>query len=499
MSVDHIFSHRQELRAHMSSAASSSASEGSTLASYTMRMTFPKSNIQINLNNHYSSKVYTSGSPVSGDVTITTRRDVRFDSLQILLIGSTKTRVDGVNSPQEVTHTFLKMAMPIPESSYPVPRVLEAGRTYAVPFNFVVPHYLTINACNHHVHSDRVREQHVLLPPTVGGWEKDDMAPQMARVEYSIKARVFRDPDCGGKRIKVMEAVHPVRALPASVEEPPLGVTKHDKLYAMSKSKTLRKNILSGKVGKVAAKATEPRAVILRPDGHAAAGSLARICVKFEPAASDAPLPKIACVSGKIVAHTFYSSGGMPTFSMDRRGSYSTSTSLHSFVPERVRWDQHVSAAARRDSGYASDSASDSGGEGTGRRASGAGAGLKPRNRAGVPVYYTTTLEFPINLPVEKKAFIPTFHSCIASRIYVLQLSISAASGASSSTIVLSLPLQVAVDSTYQQDMGLPSFETAVEEAEADEHLRPRLMQVPEEQYTETSMLPGYGDLMSTR
>ena len=176
----------------MESWVTSSAS--STRSPYPSKsMAYPRSDIRVNLKDHYSSKVYTSSSPITGDVTITTKREVPFDQIQILLLGQTKTSFEGVSVPQDITHTFLKMMMPIPDSTYPTPRVLEPGQTYTIPFNFVVPNQLTINACNHERLADQMQDHHVLLPPSLGGWERDDMAPKMARVEYSVKARVLRE------------------------------------------------------------------------------------------------------------------------------------------------------------------------------------------------------------------------------------------------------------------------------------------------------------------
>ncbi len=153
----------------------------------------------VDLNNHYISKVYSSGSTVTGSVNILAKRDVRCDALQIVLVGHTKTRVDGLSSPHELIHTFLKLDMPIPESTYLVPRVLEMGREYSIPFHFVIPSYLTINACNHHIKNDQIRDQHVLLPPSMGYWEKSDMSPQMAVVEYAVKARLSGDDGATGE------------------------------------------------------------------------------------------------------------------------------------------------------------------------------------------------------------------------------------------------------------------------------------------------------------
>jgi len=464
---------------------------------------YPKSNIDVNLSNHYRSKIYTSGSPVQGNVTITTKRDVPFDSIQILLMGHTKSRVEGM-SPHDVTHTFLKMIMPIPESIYPVPRILETGHTYTVPFNFVIPSQLTINACNHEMQSDHLQDQHVLLPPSMGCYERDDMAPEMARVEYQIKARVLREEDLGKKSIRIMEAVQAINVLPASVEEPPLNITEQDKLYRMHKSKSLRKNLLASKLGCLTATAIQPSPAVLRTDGvHLASKPTAQINLNFEPTAADVPPPKISGISGKVTAVTYFSSGTIPVFpnlgdwnqpfTAAKRGSYSTSVGLSSMATPKARWLQHLISAARRDSGYASDSneqLSDSSDSMLQRKS------MHQRQLstgATSPIYHTSSIQIPIDLPTDKKLFIPTFHSCIASRVYTLQLSLAISVGSTSTTISLTVPLQVAVEGNFTQGhMDLPSFEDAVQEAEADEHLRPRVLTIPDQQYTETSVLPGY-------
>ncbi len=481
-----------------------SGSDDGSISAYSRRMAFPKSHVRINVDNHFNSKVYTSGSSISGTVSITTQRDVRFDSIQVLLMGATRTRVDGVGSQSESTHVFLKMDMPIPESLYPVPRILESGRTITVPFNFIIPRQLTIGACNHHMISDLVRDHHVRLPPSLGSWEKDDLAPEMAKIEYSIRARVFREPELGGRMVKVIEASQLLRVLPASPEDPPLSITKHDRPYKMAKTKTLRKNLLSSKLGKLTATATQPGAVRLQPDGLGISSTDVRLHLHFEPSSPGLGPPKVTSVSAKVSAHTHFASGPISTFpnlgdwqrsiSAEKRGSYSTSVSLFSQAIDMFKWSEHANLA-RRDSGYSSD-----GGPGyetdrtelaSDQRRS-RHVGKKPR-RSTPDVFHSAILQVPIKLPLDRKIFVPTFHSCIASRVYILQLTVMLSAGPISSTVNLSVPLQISVEGDMQDNAGLPSFEMALEEAEVDALLRPRLLAVPEDQFRETSVLPGYG------
>lgn len=526
----------------MSSVSDRSAAGSSN--GYTRKLSMAmKPTIEIHIDNHYRSKVYTSASTVSGHISINSHRDARFDSIQILFLGNTITRIDGVNIPQATSHTFLKLIMPVPESCYPVPRILEAGRTYIVPFHFVVPRHLTINACNHSVSHDAVRDFHTRLPPTVGFWDRDDLAPDMSRVEYSIKARVLREDDAEGQLVRLFEASQEIRVLPTYAAEPPLGVTPSDKLYTMSKTKTMRKTILSSRLGKVTVSASQPPAVMLSPDGRSAAATTARLDLRFEPAAGasgDCAPPRVTSVSSKITAVTYYSASGMRclpnlgdwgrSFGYEGSGSYSNTTSLpsSSLAAPRVTWERQrpttTTTQVRRDSGYGTDAPSDSdrsgeaSEEGSSRRSSTTAmknfarttrtATKTPKSSSKAAMsachHYTTNLQVPIQLPIEKKAFLPTFHSCITSRAYVLWLTASLSCGGMSTNVTLGVPLQVGVESAdppaAEDPTGLPSFETALREAEADAYLRPRVMSAtPTVQFHHNAALPGYADLMAGR
>lgn len=534
MSVDHIvLAATMHPRASMSTSPSEASS---SFSAHARKLGFPKSDIQIHLKNHFKTKTYTSSSVVSGDVTISTQRDVRFDTIEIILLGSAKTKTDGYSAPHESTYTFLKLIMPIPESVYPVPRVLESSRTLSVPFHFVLPNFLTLGACTHKVDSQHVKGQHLCLPPSMGSWargnwEKDDLSPQMADIEYTIRARVWKQPELQARPTKIMEAVKSIQVLPTFPEDAPLSITKHDRLYCMSKTKSIRKNLLSTKLGRLTVSAEQPRAIMLRPDGQVATGTAAQVDLRFEPVCAGTPPPKVTAVSSKITAHTYFSAGpigsapNMGDFSKagvsDRRGVYSTSVNLPAAAPlEKPTW---IAQQARRDSGYFTDTAPENTAsegeeaedeerqrqrERRQRRRSTTIANLvrpsKQQNQSPPrtsPVFHTATTHIPVScLPTSKKFFVPTFHSCIASRVYTLHVSlqVTAGTGGGNTTLSLDLPLQIGVEPPQAvSGVGvaeeLPSFEDAVEEAAVDEFFRPRVLSVPQVAFTETSVLPGYG------
>ncbi|KAI1404627.1 hypothetical protein F4819DRAFT_93788 [Hypoxylon fuscum] len=487
----------------MSSSTSSEHSKVPTHGGYVRKLSIKtKPSMDIQINNHYRSKVYTTGSEVSGHVTITSQSDVRFDVLQIVLLGISKTRIDAVNIPHATSHTFLKLIMPIPESTYPVPRIFEGGMTYTVPFTFVIPSTLTLNACNHHVANESVQEHHVRLPPTVGSWEKDDFAPNMSRIQYAIKARAYRDDEVGIST-KLMEAGREIRVLPAVPEDAPLNITKHDDMYTMSKSKTLRKTIISPKSGKVTITATQPSAAMLSPDGQTITSTTVPLDLEFVPSSGDARPPKVTGISSKVTAVTYYSAGGINHYpnlknwhrslGSEGRGSYSGTTSVIAGPVGEIRWDKHLTAQARRDSGYGSETLSSSDSDQSPRTA----PKQRSKGSSSSPVFHTARLQVSVQLPTHKKTFLPTFHSCIASRVYVLWVTVTLVSGGASAHVTLAVPLQIGVGSSVPRVDPAeqpPTFEE-FEQAEADMYLRPRVMSLPTIDFHHGAALPGYADL----
>ncbi|KDN69678.1 putative arrestin [Colletotrichum sublineola] len=468
-----------------------------------------KHSVEVNINDHYHSKVYTSGNFISGEVIITPSHDNRFDYVQIILIGTSRTRLDALQIPQHSSHTFLKLEMPIPESAYPVPRIFEAGRTYTVPFNFVIPHHLTISACTHKAQSDYIHDYHMRLPPTMGGWERDDMAPDMAQVQYAVKARVVRQDELGGKPVKLMEDNHFIKILPCSPEDPPLNIAKQDRGYTLSKTKTVRKNLFSSKQGYITAATSQPNAIHLTADGRSSSEGSILVNLNFEPTSADILPPKVNTVSAKLQAQTWYGATPMTklpnmgdsqeAFAMSQQQVYTTSVSLFSTSVGKVAWRQQLTSTTRRDSGYSSDGLgasdntdSDNPNHSQSRRSNKDGSS---------PILHRAALQIPFKLPTSRKTLIPTFYACLVSRTYTLQLMLVVGD----SKINLNVPLQIALEPPVQQDlldMGLPSFDAAMAqqaEAEADAYFQPRLLQQPAPQFQGNAVLPSYGDLATRR
>ncbi|KAF4978327.1 hypothetical protein FZEAL_5267 [Fusarium zealandicum] len=366
-----------------------------------------RAEIKVSIDGHFNSKIYTTNSEISGEVVISPLRSMQFHHVDIALAGTAHTRRDGPDITHTTTHRFLRLEMPVDDSEYPSSHVFEAGRTYTLPFVFNVPAHLTSQACTHRVSSDDIWERHMSLPPTVGGWEKDDMAPEMARIEYSIKAHVLKASKRGF--VVAAESSHPVNVIPATSEEPPLNITGEDKLYALKKSRDVRKNMFSSVQGRISAVAAQPSAIRLGKEGHDASHTSIPISLTFEPTSADVVPPQFTSASLKIQGYTWFRDQPMQELPNlgTRAGSfaYPASVALPKVKPS-VQWTQNVDMATDK-----------------------------------APIFHTATVEVPLRLPADKM-FVPTFHACIVSRVYSVRVSLEG-----DAKVDVTVPLQVVMGS----------------------------------------------------
>ncbi|KAK7428458.1 hypothetical protein QQZ08_005077 [Neonectria magnoliae] len=396
--------------------------------------------LEIVLRHHYNSKVYGTDSQVSGDLVVNTSRDVPFDGIQIVFAGKSKVCSQDIAVASETTHHFLDLEMPIPTSTYPVPKVFTSGNTFSIPFKFIIPKHLTLAACSHAVESDTVRELHTLLPPTMGDWEKDDMSFKMVSIGYAINATVLRRSTSGNPTVRTLETSKVVRLLTSGPEDPPLSITNFDKLYTLEQSKTIYKRLSSQILGQIKAVATQAAVVRLDSVGRSLNESSVQVSLTFEPSAIYVIPPIISSASMSVKANTWFKT--QPTERLpnvgDGQRAYSQTIRLRTRFSHSEPWTQHVDVGGHSYS--------------EGMRAS--------------PIFHTTTLHLPFDLPTSDKTFLPTFHTCLLSRTYSVNLSL----GVGNVTVDLVVPLQIFVDTSNEPaasnevplgEEELPDFDAA--------------------------------------
>ncbi|KAE8162168.1 hypothetical protein BDV40DRAFT_265761 [Aspergillus tamarii] len=399
----------------------------STLESLTQSR--PKIDIELTGQTEGLVSSYTTKDRIEGTAVITVDRDTRFDDVEISFEGTSRTSVERVAMPGRTGayQTFLRLRQPIEDSAYPMPRVLEAGRTYKFPFTFVVPDRLLPHVCSHAKTNAHVERSHTLLPPSLGDPMLandgksllNDLAPDMCRISYLIRVSVQRKPENAPS--KALASVgKKVRIIPAVDEEPPLNIADDDS-YCIRKEKDVKRGFMRGKLGRLVVASSQPKPVQLCPPNSEATDSVstaATVHLRFDPVGNEEP-PRLGTIWSKLRVSSLFSAepwGDYPSprnvpWAQIGQGCYTETVPLSTMCVASAHWTKHTSprGLSRCDS-MESTSSSESL---TGPSASFTGE-----------TYYTASVVVPITLP-KTRAFVPTFHSCLISRLYCLELSIS--------------------------------------------------------------------------
>ncbi|KAB8213202.1 hypothetical protein BDV33DRAFT_210433 [Aspergillus novoparasiticus] len=353
----------------------------------------PKVDIELARQTEVLVSSYTTKDRIEGTAVITVDRDTRFDEVEVTFEGTSRTSVERVAMPGRTGayQTFLRLRQSIEDSAYPMPRVLEAGRTYKFPFTFVVPDCPLPHVCSHAKTNAHVKRSHTLLPPSLGDPMLandgksllNGLAPDMCRISYLIRVSVQRKPEnAPSKALASVEKK--VRIIPAVDEEPPLNIMDDDS-YCIWKEKDVKRGFMRGELGRLVVASSQPKPVQLCPPNSEATDSVstaATVHLRFDPVGNEEP-PRLGTVWSKLRESSL--------FSAEPWGDYPS--------PRNVPW-------AQIGQGCSSESL-------TGPLTSFTGE-----------TYYTASIVVPITLP-KTKAFVPTFHSCLISRIYCLELSLS--------------------------------------------------------------------------
>ncbi|EOD43647.1 putative arrestin domain-containing protein [Neofusicoccum parvum UCRNP2] len=454
---------------------------------------------------------------LEGEVAVTAPHDTRFDDIEIAFVGQSETFVDKfstaptMSSRTDAGHLFLKLRQPIDESTLPMPRIAEAGRTYTFPFTFVIPDQLLPKACQRYA-NDQVRAAHLQVPPSMGdtsisghgGKLLDDLTPEMARISYAIKVTITRERETDGKIVTLVDKTKKVRVKPAFEEQPPLVVGSNDADYRLREEKTIRKGVFKGKLGKLVMETQQPRSLRI-PGARTAEDrpitTSAKVVLRFDPADEDCLPPRLGNLSSKLKVTTFFATTPRRQFPCREQvlldisqGIFSEMLPLSSRCMAAAQWQKHTPTAetatspavSRRDSGVSD--CSDSSSKQNVPEPSTAYAGRS---------YYTANLLIPIQLPTNK-TFVPTFHSCLVSRVYRLDLSLSTSA---TTSLSLKVPLQVSAEGSAEgasESAERESSQAVAREAAAALHdvFAPRSVAPPSAEFLEGSQMdarpPGY-------
>lgn len=423
-----------------------------------------KPEIQITL--HTKQKSYTTHDRLEGVVSITSPCDTSFDDIDIDFVGTSRTYVErlttaaAISGRSEAFHQFLKLQQPGLAELYPEDKVLTAGQKYDFPFVFVIPDQLLPKTCQHKTVSYSVRDAHLNLPPTLGcasGGDKDlsdaedratldDMCPDMASIRYGVFTKISKNKDQGGEvvRTTIESKAKQLRVIPVRGEEPPLDTEGKDSEYIMRKERMIRKGVLKGKLGTLVMEAVQPPGMKLRSESGFHSSSMAIIRLRFDPADDKALPPRLGSLDSKLKVCTYFASTARQIFPAKSTAISDLSQGMHSEqldLPKRsmamTEWTKHESgmrpALERRDSAQSSSSA---------HADYSRSIFTEPSSAYKGGAYFTAVLEMPIVLP-SHKTFVPTFHTCLVSRIYQLKFELGLQSAGIVGTVDLKVPFQI--------------------------------------------------------
>lgn len=454
---------------------------------------------------------YTTLDKVQGNVTIIAPYDTTFDKIYITLEGSTKTFVEKIAASSPANHrteafqVFLRLLQPLDMDAFSGSRVIRAGRTYSFPFTFVVPQKLLPQSCAHAHASEDVHVSHWSLPPSLGdpmiaSLNKtllDDMAPEMAVVSYAIKVRITSGRGTTGKPILLAENFKKLRIVPAVDEQPPLvihGGVKDD--YLPRKEREIRKGLFKGKLGVLTMESAQPKSLrlpALSSNSTCPVTTMTTVDIRFDPSEEGARPPRLDTLSTKLKVATFFSSVPMSDLpSKTTEFHYSNTQGVHvETIPLSCRcvasaqWERHFPCAPDAPHALLCREST-----------------FSPLSTPAIPTtpeppllhavksFYTAQILVPITLPKSCKVFVPTFHSCLVSRVYSLDLYLGIHSPSPTITnpsVHVKVPIQISAEGNPDAS---PSIFTQEAEAIAARELigspfSPRILDLPSPEYSE--------------
>ncbi|KAE8149855.1 hypothetical protein BDV25DRAFT_155472 [Aspergillus avenaceus] len=365
-----------------------------------------------------------TGDKIEGLVTVRPHCDIRIDGLEVFFIGEERTTVQ----MGKVHRQFQNIKYDVDESGFPPMNKFKSKQRYRFKFDFEVRDHLPPEACTHAVASPVVRQAHLRPPPSfgdptvsgLGGKLRDDYAPPTCRIVYTIQVNVLRNIPISDKKSVLMTRTLKLRVKPAIDATPPLDLMSSPNDYCLEQDHAVLDSRSKAPMGQLTVILDPPKSFCLPlRDPHSLVSSTVNMALRYETSEAHPELPQLQSFRGQLVATTFYTvthHDDLPTKKKDffnRPKNYSdTQFPPFSYSMASLDWVQ-VSHTM-----------------------------------------YETALLVPLTLP--RLNFIPTFHTCLVSRIYALELRITVPGAA---PFTLKAPVHIYAE---RDPSALPSYIAAV-------------------------------------
>ncbi|KAF4155546.1 hypothetical protein CNMCM8927_008598 [Aspergillus lentulus] len=389
---------------------------------------------------------YTTWDLIEGTITVTVNDETAFDNINITFEGSSRVsllRPITLNQEIKASHTFLTMQQHIDKAEYHTSRTFAGARCYTYPFKFVIPGELPMRSCIHNGDEASVPKSHAELPPTMH-LENDS---QLCRISYLIHATVFRKDVGNGANEEIITAstrnMHFTPTFPCSIQaHSPYEYSIGHDVEGDRKSPAL------GRLTLVAPAARVGQYTALKHSSATNLDTCIYVQLRFDPV-GDAQPPRLRTLYSTLQASTTFNAKldagprAVGEIALDPRyeGAHVKTTSLPSIDVSSIRWVKYGSTRSPGSLGSQYPFASSSNTR-------------EPINSSsyGDGLYYTASIIIPIVQP-GSNAFLPTFHSCLVSRTYLLDLNLSyCLAGATRGRRAMKLQIPIEFGKTCDQD-----------------------------------------------
>ena len=351
-----------------------------------------------------------------------------------------------MSSRSKTEQTFLRLSRTFNPIHYAHSEMSQSHRHYRCPFSFEISTALPLQACKHRTQSLAVYEAHLRIPPTMGNAYLDPSDPASPRdklsdsveIAYTVQAFLLPLPNKPSHAPMTSE-IKPIQILPTFDQEPPReGFGSH--LYCISKERTFKDRLWSREVGRLGVSVSQPEPL---NSSYTSSADLRNPCttavldLNFDQEGTKKP-PQLCSLTTRLTAITLY--GAVPwesypdllvgkvSFADYGRGMDWKVMPISKMCVESVRWIEKPAYSPCDQSSpphLASQSESVS---------------ITQTQR-------TASIVVPITAP-QDTYLVPSFHSCLISRVYLLDFCLSYKQSDAqifTSSLCLRVPIQVIV------------------------------------------------------
>lgn len=314
---------------------------------------------------------------------------------------------------------FLRLKQHIDEVNYPASRVFRPGTTYQFPYQFVIPKRLPLKSCSHESKHTSIQQAHTETPPTL---HLGNLSQSLCKIKYIIRADVSRQNSDLSQNVQTLasctKTLHFVPTHEKGVSFSRLEQRDVYRSIIVQEVKSQWKRQTLGRL-EILASTLQPIQVPSPCFPIHAVNTHVALQLRFDSFRDTLP-PRFAKIHPTLKQSTLFSTKPQDDYlcinniiaDQITRGAHIQVRSLPSQTISSIEWTKHMLPHHSASSSFDQSS----------QPSSVAELGSSPNSTTGY--YYTASVMIPISLS-SSRDLVPTFHSCLVSRTYALELRLS--------------------------------------------------------------------------